>query len=353
MDRSAELNRILEMKKHFSGLLAAIALIVAPVTAEEPQLHEKVPATYTVVKGDTLWDISGTYLKNPWMWPEIWHVNTQIKNPHLIYPGDVIRLIYVDGQPRLTLDTSGRVFKLEPKARVISQGEAINTIPLDEINAFLSRSRITTKEELEQAPYVLAGMDEHLIVGAGDQLYARGTFEDGHRVYGIYRQGQTFIDPETKENLGVLARDMGSSELMSSEGEVTTMKVTRTTEEIRAGDRFLRQEERPIDSMFYPSPPENEIEGVILAVEKGLNQVGNMSVVIINRGEREGLVAGNVMAIYKRGGKIRDRVSGGKVQLPDERAGLLMVFRTFDKLSLGLVLEAYRGISVEDYVRNP
>lgn len=341
------------MKKHLSGLFAAMALMVATATAEEAQLHDKVPATYTVVKGDTLWDISGTYLKNPWMWPEIWHVNTQIENPHLIYPGDVIRLIYVDGQPRLTLDTSGRVFKLEPKARVVSQGEAISTIPLDEINAFLSRSRISTDEELDQAPYVLSGMDEHLIVGAGDRLYARGTFEEGYRVYGIYRKGQTFIDPVTKEKLGVLAMDMGTSELVSTEGEVSTMKVTRTTEEIRAGDRFLRQEERAIASMFYPSPPVNDIEGVILAVEKGLNQVGNMSVVIINRGEREGLVAGNVMAIYKRGGMVRDRVSGGRVQLPDERAGLLMVFRTFEKISLGLVLEAYRGISVEDYVRNP
>lgn len=345
------------MKKQLTGLLAAIALVTPTfagvAAADAPQLRDEVPAAHTVVKGDTLWDISDTFLKNPWMWPEIWHVNAQIENPHLIYPGDVIRLIYMDGQPRLTLDTSGRVFKLSPKARIVSQGEAIDTIPLDAINAFLSRSRISTKEELKGAPYVLSGMDQHLIVGAGDRLYARGSFLDGPRVYGIYRQGQTFIDPVTHEKLGILAEDMGSAELITSEGEVSTLKVTRTTEEIRAGDRFLRQEERVIASMFYPSPPEGEVEGVILAVEKGLNQVGNMDVVVINRGEREGVVAGNVMAVYKRGGKVRDRVTGERVQLPDERAGILMVFRVFEKVSLGLVLEAYRGISVEDKVRNP
>ncbi|WP_185234153.1 LysM peptidoglycan-binding domain-containing protein [Teredinibacter franksiae] len=345
------------MKKHFSGLLAALALVTAQIPAithaEEPELHETVPATHTVVKGDTLWDIAGSFLKNPWMWPEIWHVNAQISNPHLIYPGDLIRLIYMDGKPRLTLDTSGRVFKLSPKARVLSQEEAIETIPLDAINAFLSRSRMVTDDQLEGAPYVLAGMDEHLIVGAGDRLYARGTFEEGSRVYGVYRRGESFVDPDTGEKLGVLAEDMGTAELMTSERDISTLKVVRSTEEIRAGDRMLRHEERAIESTFYPSAPESEVKGVILAVEKGLHQVGNLDVVVINRGEREGIAPGTVMAIYKRGGKIRDRVTGESVLLPDERAGVLMVFRVFDKVSLGLVLEAYRGISVSDYVQNP
>jgi len=341
------------MKKHLIGWFAALVLAVMPALAEEPELQDPVPAIYTVVKGDTLWDISGKFLKNPWMWPEIWHVNTQIQNPHLIYPGDAIRLIYMDGKPRLTLDTSGRVTKLTPQARVISGDDAIRTIPLDDINAFLSRSRVVNEGELEGAPYVLAGMDDHLIVGAGDRLYARGTFEAGPRVYGVYRKGEIFVDPETGEYLGMLAEDIGTTTLLKTTGEVSTLKVSRTTEEIRAGDRLLRQEERAIDSTFYPSAPDSDMQGVILAVEKGLQQVGNMDVVVINRGEREGVVAGNVMAIYKKGNVIRDRVNGERVQLPDERAGILMVFRTFEKVSLGLVLEAYRGISVADYVRNP
>ncbi|TVZ41708.1 LysM domain-containing protein [Alteromonadaceae bacterium 2753L.S.0a.02] len=343
------------MKKQLSGLLAALLLVAANpfCLAEEPELRDPVPSTHTVVKGDTLWDISATFLKNPWMWPEIWHVNTQIENPHLIYPGDVIRLIYMDGKPRLTLETDGRVYKMSPKARVLSAGEAIETIPLDKINSFLSRSRVVDGPEMEGAPYVLSGMDAHLIVGAGDRLYARGEFPNGKQIYGIYRKGEVFVDPVTKEKLGVLAQDIGTASLEKSEGEVSTLKVSRTTEEIRAGDRLLRQDERAIDSTFYPSPPGSEINGVILSVEGGVHQVGNLDVVIINRGAREGLSAGNVLAIYKRGGKIIDRVTQERVQLPDERAGIMMVFRVFDKVSLGLVLEAYRGISVSDRVTNP
>lgn len=346
------------MNKQLSGLLAALLFLASPLfalaqTAEVPELNDPVPATYTVVKGDTLWDISATFLKNPWMWPEIWHVNTQIANPHLIYPGDVIRLIYMDGKPRLTIESRGNVYKLSPKARVLSAGEAIETIPLDKINSFLSRSRIVDEADLKGAPWVLAGMDEHLVVGAGDSLYARGEFPEGKQVYGIYRRGETFVDPETREKLGVLARDIGTGSLVRVSGEVATLSISRTTEEIRAGDLLLREEQRAIDSTFYPSPPESGINGVILAVEGGVHQVGNMDVVVVNRGGREGLTPGNVMAIYKKGGKIIDRVTQERVQLPDERAGLMMVFRVFDKVSLGLVLEAERGISVSDRVTNP
>jgi len=344
------------MKKLFLGLFAAFLLsspLTLQVNAQEALLRDDVPDTHTVVKGDTLWDISGRFLRNPWMWPEIWHVNAQIENPHLIYPGDVIRLIYLGGQPRLTLDTSGRVYKMTPKARVLSAGEAIDTIPLDKINSFLSRSRVVTEEELLLAPYVVSGADEHLIVGAGDKVYVRGDIREKYSVFGVYRKGQDFIDPETKEKLGVQALDIGTGEIRAIDGEISTMNISRTTEEIRAGDRLLRQEERSVDSTFYPSPPSEEIEGVILAVEGGLSQVGKMDVVVLNRGERENVAPGNVFAVYKRGAKIRDRVSGQSVVLPDERAGLLMVFRVFDKVSFGLVLEATQGLSVNDKVKNP
>lgn len=338
------------MRKIFIGLCAAFALFA---NAEEPQLRSDVPDTYTVVKGDTLWDISGTFLRNPWLWPEIWHVNAQIDNPHLIYPGDMIRLIYLDGKPRLTLDTSGRIYKLEPKAHVISTGDAIATIPLDEINSFLSRSIVVGKEELQLAPYVVSGADKHLIVGAGDHMYVRGEVGDVLTVYGVYRAGEKYVDPETDEFLGMQALDIGTGTVKNKEGEIATLDVTRTTEEIRIGDRLLREEERAIDSTFFPSPPEGDVNGVILAVEGGVNQVGKMDVVVINRGERENIAAGNVLAVYKRGGKLLDRVSGDYVTLPDERAGLLMIFRVFEKVSLGLVLEASKGIKVDDRVKSP
>ncbi|WP_370980503.1 LysM peptidoglycan-binding domain-containing protein [Agaribacterium sp. ZY112] len=340
------------MRKYLTGMIAALALSGA-LSAEEPQWQNDMPTTHVVVKGDTLWDISESFLKNPWLWPEIWHVNAQIKNPHLIYPGDAIRLIYVDGKKRLTLDTSGRIYKLEPKAHVISAGEAIETIPLDEINSFLSRSRVVGKEELEMSPYVISGAQEHLVVGAGDRAYVRGEVEGERSGYGVYRQGEVYMDPVTDEFLGVQAIDIGSGVIENVEGEISTMLVTRTTEEMRIGDRLLREEERSIESTFFPSSPDVDIEGEILAVEGGVSTVGKLDIVVINRGQREEMKTGDVLAIYKRGSYIKDRVTGGKVKLPDERAGLIMVFRTFEKVSMALVLDADQGIRVEDIVRNP
>ena len=337
-----------------AGLSVTVLMpVVADESKEQPELRDPVPTTYTVVKGDTLWDISETFLKNPWMWPEIWHVNAQIENPHLIYPGDVIRLIFVDGKPRLTLDNSGRIHKLSPTARVVSLGDAIETIPLNRINSFLSNSRIVSKEELKLAPYVLEGTNDHLIVGAGDKLYVRGQVDGRFSAYGIYRKGQEFKDPQTGEKLGVQAIDIGSGEVREINGEIVTLHVTRTTEEVRGGDRLLKEEERAIDSSFQPSGPSAEISGVILAVEGGVNQVGKMDVVVINKGQREGIEPGNVMAVFKRGKKVVDRVEGGRVKLPDERAGLIMVFRAFEKISYALVLEADQGIKTNDIVKNP
>jgi len=342
------------MKKYVLAILAVVSLtFIVIANAEEPRLRDNVPETHTVVKGDTLWDISSTFLQNPWMWPEIWHVNTQIANPHLIYPGDVIRLIYMDGQPRLTLDNSGRIYKLEPKAHVLSTGEAIDTIPLDRINNFLSKSRIVSREELQLAPYVVSGADDHLIVGAGDSVYVRGDVAEERSVYGIYREGDQYVDPETKEVLGVMAKDIGSGTVKSIRGEITTLDITRTVEEIRAGDRLLREEERAIETNFYPSAPNAPIEGQILAVEGGVSQVGRLDVVVINRGSRELVKVGNVLSVFKRGHRIKDRVAGGYVMLPDEKAGLVMIFRVFEKISFGLVLEADQGLKVKDRVVNP
>lgn len=338
------------MKKRILGLLSA--LLLSQAMAEEPQLRADYPEQYTVVKGDTLWDISNTFLSTPWYWPEIWHVNPQIANPHLIYPGDVIRLVYFDGKPRLTLDRN-RVVKLSPKTRVLEESEAIPSIPLDEINNFLSRSRIVSAEDLERAPHVVSGEAKRLVLGKGDRLYARGEFEGAVSVYGVYRRGETYIDPVTGELLGIQALDIGSGKMRALEDDIATLLMTRTTEEVRVGDRLLVEEERSIDSTFFPSAPDSDVEALIIAVEGGVSQVGKMDVVVINRGDREGLAVGNVLAVFKRGGQIKDRVKGDMVTLPDERAGLVMVFRTFEKLSLGLVLEAERPLAVKDLVRNP
>ncbi len=340
--------------------LAAASLISLFSWADDSVLRRGHPDEYTVKKGDTLWDISGTFLNSPWLWPEIWHVNPQIENPHLIFPGDLIKLIYLDGQPRLTLERTlkmvpgaGGTTKLSPSIRVQNADEAINAIPLDKVDAFLSRSRIVEPGVLEAAPYMLAGQQQRVIVGAEDRAYARGVFDPEYTNYGVFRKGQVFKDPETKEILGVFAQGIGTVAVTDTQGEVATLEVVRAFEEIRPGDQLLPSEDRSVDSLFYPSAPDDDINAQIIAVEGGVTQIGKFNVVIINRGEREGLQIGNVLAIYKTGEVVRDRVKGGSIALPDERAGLLMIFRTFEKLSFGLVLEADRALAVNDKVRNP
>lgn len=340
--------------------VAAASLISFFSWADDALLKSGHPDEYTVKKGDTLWDISGTFLNSPWLWPEIWHVNPQIENPHLIFPGDLIKLIYLDGQPRLTVERTlkmvpgaGGTTKLSPSIRVQQTEEAISAIPLDKIEVFLSRSRIVEPGELEAGPYLLAGQQQHVIVGAGDRAYARGVFDAQYSNYSVYRKGDVFKDPITKELLGVYAKGIGTVSVASIDKDIATLDVVRTYEEIRPGDNMLPSEDRSVDSMFMPSAPDVDIEAQIIAVEGGVTQVGKFNVVILNRGEREGLQIGNVMAIFKTGEVVNDRVRGGKVALPDERAGLLMVFRTFEKMSFALVLEADRSLAVNDKVRNP
>lgn len=344
------------MKKILLGTAAA-ALMSFTSFAEEVLLEPDHPDNYNVVKGDTLWGISDRFLQNPWMWPEIWHVNPQIENPHLIYPGDSIRLIYMDGKPRLTVQRTYKMSpgtdKLEPKVRSMPQEPAIPAIPLDAISNWMSKSRVVDPGVLEGSPYIVQTGAGRVIAGAGDDVYARGELPEDQAVFGIYRQGMVFKDPATKEVLGIEALDMGTGKLRATEGDVATLSITRSTEELRIGDRLIPQEERVINSTFYPSAPEAFEGGEIIMVEGGVNQVGKLSVVVLNKGAREGLEEGNILAIYKRGETVVDRIKKESVKLPDERAGLLMVFRAFDKVSYGLVLEADRPLKVTDLVRQP
>lgn len=345
------------MKKLMLGLLM-VPLLSLMSWADDDAFRSDHPDEYVVQKGDTLWDISNTFLDSPWLWPEIWHVNRQIENPHLIYPGDVITLVYVDGERRLTVERPVRmspdgVTKLKPGVRVLPREEAITTIPLDKINSFLSRSRIVTEEILESAPYMLAGQEKRLIVGAGDEAYARGDIEDDINSYGVYRREQAFHDPVTGEYLGTHAQNIGTVTTGSREDDVTRVTVERSREELRMGDRLLPTQERVIEPTFYPSAPDDEIEGVILSVEGGMNRAGKLDVVMVNKGDREGLLPGNVLAVHQRGEVASDPVTDEAVQLPDERAGLVMVFRTFEKMSLAVVLEAERPLSVNDKLLNP
>ncbi|BFM04843.1 LysM peptidoglycan-binding domain-containing protein [Halioxenophilus aromaticivorans] len=347
------------MKNFFTQVALATLLaasIIVGAVAEEIQLRNDHPDEYVVVKGDTLWDISGTFLRNPWMWPEIWHVNQQIANPHLIYPGDVIKLIYLDGQPRLTVGRRGAKLegKLSPSVRVVPLGDAIPAIPLDVVDAFLNKNRVVDKAEFEVAPYVVAGQEQRLILANGDKVYVRGALADNIPNYNIYRLGDAYVDPASGEVLGYGAKDVGSVKVTGIHSQVSSMMVTRTTEEVRIGDRVLPDEERAIESTFYPSSPANEnIEGMVIAMDEGLTHAGNMDVIVLNLGTREGVASGDVLAVYKEGKLIKDQISGDSVQLPEERVGLAMVFRTFDKLCYALVLETDRPIRLQDKLYSP
>ena len=347
------------MKNIALGLLVTLTLGFTQAIANDNVFRSDHPEQYTVVKGDTLWDIAGKFLNNPWTWPEVWHVNPQIENPHLIYPGDIVHLTHINGKRRLTVGRgaiNGTV-KLSPKIRELPLASAIPAIPLEQINSFLSRNRVVDEGVLEDAPHVLMGQEKRLILGAGDRLYARGEFANNIPNYGVYRKGEAYIDPETKELLGVQAIDFGEGNMRALDDDVATLSVVRTSGEIRAGDRLLPNQERLINSTFFPSSPENDVKGVIMTVERGVTQVGMLDVVAINLGERESMKPGNVLAIFKRGEVIKDRfvdkTEADVVTLPEERAGLLMVFQTFDKMSLAIVLKADRGLTVNDIVRNP
>ena len=338
------------------SLLAVLFLAAVGSATAQVQLKDGHPDTYTVVRGDTLWDISGKFLSQPWQWPEIWHANPQVKNPHLIYPGDRLSLVYIDGKPRLMLNRgeSRGTVKLSPQVRSTPIAEAIPTIPLEAINSFLLSNRVVNDEaEFNGAPYVVAGNAERVVSGIGDRIYARGDFSQAQPAYGIYRQGKTYFDPETKEFLGINADDIGTASMQADEGDIATLTLTRTTQEVRLGDRLFPTEERALTSTFVPSAPATSVNGVILDVPRGVNQVGQFDVVIINKGARDGLSEGNVLAVYKTGETVRDRITGDLVKIPDERSGLVMIFRTYEKLSYGLILNAQRQLAVMDKVRNP
>ena len=331
--------------------LAATTLRFTSWAHGAPELRADHPERYTVVKGDTLWDISARFLSNPWYWPEIWHVNPQVANPHLIYPGDRLALVYIDGKPRITKVASNDVVKLSPEVRSTPIDTPIPAIPLDAISSFLTDTRIVTPEELSGAPYVLEGEDGRIITGAGDRVYARGQ-KPAEKV-GIFRRTKEFVDPETGEFLGLEARSIGAGEVTAENGDVLTLQLTSSNQEIRIGDRLLTNVNRPIATSFVPSAPEQEVEGQMIAVDGGVSQIGQFDVVAINRGTREGLESGNVLAVLKSGNLVRDPVTSETIQLPSERAGLLMVFKVYDKMSYGLVLQATRPLSVGDKVTNP
>jgi hypothetical protein len=342
----------MSIKKLF-GMVCA-ALLACSLYAADVVLNPDHPDRYTVVKGDTLWDISTMFLRDPWLWPEIWYVNPQIANPHLIYPGDILTLVYVDGKPQLRLQR-GRDARLSPQIRVESLESAIPTIPIDAIKQFLTKPLVVSEKDLKIAPYVVASADEHVVTGAGDRVYARRIEGTDVGLFDIFKPGGPYTDPDTDEVLGYEAIYVGEGAVQSF-GDPATLLLTKTDREARVGDRLWPATREDPITHFTPHAPAPGTEGRIISVLGGVTQIGQFDVVVINRGSTDGMETGHILRIFQAGETARDIVSGKRgdtVRLPDEDAGMLMVFRTFDRVSFCLVMKATRAMHINDFVRTP
>ncbi|MEJ2693675.1 MAG: LysM peptidoglycan-binding domain-containing protein [Candidatus Thiodiazotropha sp.] len=333
------------------GFTLGLLLSFSAFAAEPVALNPAHPERYTVVKGDTLWDISALFLRDPWYWPEVWYVNPQIENPHLIYPGDEIVLTYRDGRPILSLS---RKNKLSPSVRATPLDAAIPTIPIDAIGQFLTRPYVVDEGELDQAPYIVHFLDDHIIGGAGISFYARSIMQDDTSRYTIVRPGAAYKDPDSGEILGYEATFIGDADLKRT-GDPAKFLIASSELEAIIGDRLIIAEDDEPLVNFQPRAPEGDIKGRIISVLNGVSQIGQYNVVVLNKGARDGLEPGHVMQILQGGDEIRDitKGRGATVTLPLEEAGVLMVFRTFEKVSFALVMRATKPLHVLDWVRPP
>jgi LysM domain len=373
----------------FSGLVVSFFVTTSLWAGEVGQLsiNPSHPDQYTVVEGDTLWDISGKFLNHPTQWRELWSYNSQIKNPHLIYPGDTVYFSIVDGKPRLSFSKGTEAYqdasrfasgdgcvvseedihngrtsfameqsgKLSPCIRETSMKEAIRLIPTETIAKYLSSPRVVGPGELNTAPYVLDLAGEHLVAATGDKLFVRSIVNPQSRSYTLYRAGATFQRPETGEILGYEAKYIADTTLVQ-EGDPATVSIEKSVMEIMIGDRLMPKADEQFLLNYFPRPPEESIKGSIISVLDGVSEVGKFNVVVIDRGTQDGLLAGHELDIFKRGRTTRDTLSvikNDEVKLPDELAGTLMVFRPFERVSYALVMKASQAIHVLDKVQTP
>ena len=384
-------------------------------------LQPNAPNEYTVVKGDTLWGIAGRFLKDPWKWPQIWEMNRdQIQNPNLIYPGNVIRLDTSGASPRLTMGGGGpggaggasggteaeaqaNVVVLEPRVRVEPLQSAIPTIPGSAIGPFLTQPLVVEVGGLDNAPTILATEEGRVVIGAGNTAYADRIGSNAAVNWQVFREGQVLRDPETGEVLGIEAKYVGDARVRRF-GNPSTLEIIKAREEINRGDRLTPAREAAFPT-YVPRAPDKPIRATIMSVEGGVAELGQFQVITINRGARDGLEVGHVLAVYRRGayvtasGQVHSdepygtkpgwmpsfawlhrgvvkpvpvvpdppgtpqsyadtstagaRLEGSALRLPDERTGLVIVFRVFEKMSYGLVMKASKPIYIGDVLQTP
>ncbi len=360
-------------------IISLICLLLPTLAiADVVQIREDAPDRHVVVKGDTLWDISATFFKDPWKWPEIWALNKKdIKDPHWIYPGNVIYLdrrsgtLSVDVPPssasesaketsttRVTSSDSG-VIKLEPKARVVSlHNEAIPVIPFNLISSYLSRPLVVESEDLQLAPSLIGTYEHRTLLTVNDIAYVSGMPSDKGSKWQVYRPNVTFVDPDTKEELGreVLYLGDASVEKFSDPSKVddpSTLRITNAILEINKGDRFA-QVPSGYTSNYLPHVPSSKISAKVISIYGGVHQAGQHAVITLNVGHREGIEVGHVLGLFQKGEVLKSKGwFEPNVALPDMRYGIVMVFRVFNKVSYALVMETKLPVQLLDSARTP
>ena len=378
--------------------LAFAAMLTGVVMAQDVSVRSDHPDEYTVIRGDTLWDISGRFLDKPWQWPAIWHANPQIDNPHLIYPGDVISLVYIDGVPQLRLRRGGPV-KLSPAIRVVEN--PIKAVPFDRIKSFIRDIRVISPSEFEGLPYIVANNEDRLNATFSDTTYARGlnaqageefvvvrltsiydafgkppevrrvnppNHWEWERVENVWDHNDHLFDPtrpwhrKAKNPIAYEMLEVSRVRVTQQEGEISVMDILQDRTEVKPGDYILPLDGKGYDEVFYPSAMDSIPDGLrVLATSGQKAGVGIYQIVSINGGTRQGLQTGHVFSAFRQGLDVQDRTGyrwgsfakDSEVRLPDVYDGLVMVFRTFDDISYGMVLSGKRVVEAYDSLRHP
>jgi hypothetical protein len=354
------------------ALATALATALMPATAlAEPstgipncEFLPNAPDQHTVVRGDTLWDISGKFLKHPWCWPHVWGMNKEdIKNPHWIYPGQIVYFDRVAGRLRLGKptgeggDTSGvPTVRVSPQVRMQGVGkEAIPAIPSNVIEPFLSQPLIVEEDELKDTPRIMATQEQHVYLGKNDRAYVRGDLKGGTS-FQVFRPAKPLKDPETGKVLAWEAAYLGTVKLeraAKADNEAHSFIVVSSKEEMGEGDRLMPVPPTPILN-YMPHAPIQPVDAHVISIYGGVSQAGQNQVVTINRGKEEGLDVGTVLQLYRAGRIVQDRTDDKKpVKLPDEKYGTLFLFRLFDHVSYGLVMQVSDVVQVGDAAKTP
>lgn len=328
------------------------AVTVPPHLLRDPR--PQAPDRYVVRKGDTLWDISAHFLASPWLWPEIWLVNPQIENPHLIYPGDVVSLRWINGKPVLQLERAGGVRRLQPLVRSEPLPQPIPAIPMDAVRSFIEHARFMDEALLQQAPYVLAAADGHLMASKGIDIFVRGLPDNAAAEWQMVRAGQRYYDPDSGEFLGRESVLVGVTRILRA-GDPARMKIVSSLRETLPGDLLVP----PLDEEYQPelllNPAPVELEAKVVAGFEMATRVGQYQILALNRGSNDGLSPGTTFKAYAAPVSLVDNIRGRgeRVSVAGEYRGIAVVFRVAEKVSYALAMRSEQAMQSGDILRSP